>query len=108
MHRLVLLAFVGKCPPGKQALHRDGDPSNNRLTNLYWGTPLENAADCVRHGRQTRGERNGNAKLSEADIYAARDMRRDGLSIRRIACALGVSRWNVSLILDGRSWRHVA
>lgn len=50
VHRLVLLAFIGPPPTGMHALHRDGDPANNRLSNLRWGTPSENSLDAVRHG----------------------------------------------------------
>lgn len=50
VHRLVLFAFVGPPPPGMHALHSDGDPANNRLSNLRWGTPSENSLDAVRHG----------------------------------------------------------
>lgn len=50
IHRLVLLAFAGPCPPSHEALHGDGDRGNNRLSNLRWGTSKENAADRDRHG----------------------------------------------------------
>lgn len=56
VHRLVLLAFVGPQPEGHVALHRDGNPSNNVVSNLTWGTYSDNAFDAVSHGthRQTR------------------------------------------------------
>src|SRR5271166_1685861 len=44
-HTLVLLTFVGPCPEGYECRHLDGNPANNRLRNLAWGTRLENAAD---------------------------------------------------------------
>lgn len=49
MHRLVLSAFgvVGK--PGQEVRHLDGDPTNNHLGNLAWGTRAENIADLKRH-----------------------------------------------------------
>ena len=34
VHRLVLEAFVGQCPPGMQAAHENGDPADNRPANL--------------------------------------------------------------------------
>src|SRR5690349_5649582 len=37
VHRLVLLTFVGPCPPGQESLHWDDDPTNNRIENLRWG-----------------------------------------------------------------------
>lgn len=51
VHRLVLEAFAGKCPPGLEALHADDVPENNMLTNLRWGTRAENIADRIRNGR---------------------------------------------------------
>jgi len=46
--RLVLLAFVGPCPPGHQAAHEDGDCTQDALRNLAWKTPAQNNADKVR------------------------------------------------------------
>lgn len=55
VHRLVLETFIGPPPPGKPyALHYDGDPENNHLSNLRWGSPSENTHDKVRHGRVTK------------------------------------------------------
>lgn len=50
IHHLVLEAFVGPKPLGMYGCHRDDDPTNNRLDNLYWGTPADNTADCLRNG----------------------------------------------------------
>lgn len=50
LHALVLLAFVGPRPEGKQRRHRDGDQLNNTLANLTYGTKSENELDRVRHG----------------------------------------------------------
>src|SRR5687768_4153912 len=36
VHRLVLEAFVGTCPAGRQAAHLDGDRRNNAAANLAW------------------------------------------------------------------------
>lgn len=49
VHRLVLEAFVGS-GNGLECRHLDGDPTNNRLDNLRWGTHAENMRDMVRHG----------------------------------------------------------
>lgn len=50
LHRLVLAAFAGPPPDGCEALHNDGNPANNRVENLRWGTRSENLRDSVRHG----------------------------------------------------------
>lgn len=51
IHRLVLLAFCGPASDDKPyARHLDGDPSNNRLTNLAYGCQRDNEEDKRLHG----------------------------------------------------------
>lgn len=57
LHRLVLEAFVGLRPPGLVACHGNGDPLDNALSNLRWGTYSSNAEDTVRHGRNKNANR---------------------------------------------------
>lgn len=47
VHILVLEAFVGPRPEGHWGLHRNDVPDDNRVENLYWGTPGQNGADSV-------------------------------------------------------------
>lgn len=49
LHRLVLEAFRGPCPKGKEARHRNGVASHNRLRNLIWGTRAQNLNDDYTH-----------------------------------------------------------
>ncbi len=49
VHRLVLLAFKGRPKNHRQVRHLDGDPNNNQLENLVWGTGKENWRDRKRH-----------------------------------------------------------
>lgn len=50
VHTLVLEAFVGPRPDGMEACHRDGNPLNNRASNLRWDTHRANVWDAIRHG----------------------------------------------------------
>jgi hypothetical protein len=50
VHRAVLETFVGPAPEGMEACHNNGIPSDNRLSNLRWGTHTENLADREDHG----------------------------------------------------------
>lgn len=72
VHVMVLEAFVGLRPHGFETRHLDRDITNNRLGNLRWGTPREQFEDQVRHGTDTRGERNGGAKLKNSDAKKIR------------------------------------
>lgn len=65
VHRLVLEAFVGPCPIGKEARHYpDRNTSNNRISNLQWGTKPEQYQDRIKHGTDAKSlwavGRNGN------------------------------------------------
>lgn len=59
VHRLVLEAFVGPCPEGMECRHLNGDRSDNRLENLCWGTPKQQAEDRMKHGTTTLGYHHG-------------------------------------------------
>jgi hypothetical protein len=50
IHKMVLAAFVGPRPDGMVTRHLNGDPSDNRLENLTYGTPKENMHDMIVHG----------------------------------------------------------
>jgi len=50
VHHLVLEAFVGPRPPGKEGCHWDNNRANNYIENLRWGTRSDNMQDSVRHG----------------------------------------------------------
>ena len=53
IHRMVLTVFVGPPPePDSQGMHLDDNPENNKLTNLKWGSPLENTRQIYEKGRQ--------------------------------------------------------
>lgn len=54
VHRLVLITFVGPCPDGMECRHLDGNPSNNRVDNLRWGTKIENSNDRWYHDTMPR------------------------------------------------------
>ena len=58
VHRLVLEAFVGPCPPGLEARHfPDRSPSNNRLDNLSWATHEVNMGDRDAQGTSLKGRK---------------------------------------------------
>ena len=102
-YRLVLEAFVGKCPQGMECCHNDGNPMNNNLSNLRWDTPKNNHADKVKHGTTNRGERCGTAKLTLVQVNA---IRKDNRLQRIIAEEYGVRQSLISRIKNGVRWQH--
>lgn len=56
VHVAVALAFHGPRPfEGALVRHWDDDPTNNRPSNLCWGTRLDNADDARRNSRDDDG-----------------------------------------------------
>ncbi len=70
--RLVMEAFVGRRPKGLQLCHKDDNPENNNLSNLYWGTPVQNMDDRQRNGNTRQGQHHHFAKLNDHEIRAIR------------------------------------
>lgn len=50
LHQIVMLAFVGPVPPEHMIRHLDGNPKNNHIDNLKYGTAQENVNDKKLHG----------------------------------------------------------
>ena len=55
--QLVLEAFVGPRGAGMEMCHRNDDPWDNRLPNLYWGSRSENRRDLVRNGKHNNAKK---------------------------------------------------
>ena len=55
VHHLVLVTFVGPCPPGMEGCHWNDIPDDNRLANLRWDTRRANALDSIRNGNHAQG-----------------------------------------------------
>lgn len=109
VHRLVLEAFGREPSDGEECRHLDGNPSNNAIENLAWGTRSENIADKVVHGTHNRGERHPSARLTNAEARLVREFkkrhpaRRSGV-VSFMSRWLGVSHSQVSEIARGRAY----
>lgn len=108
VHRLVLEAFVEERHAGKQAAHNNGNPEDNRLSNLRWATAKENIADRAAHGRTVMGEAQHGAKLDRHAVKTIKKMRDSGIfsayETARVAC---VSPSTILSIWRGDTWKHV-
>jgi len=109
IHRLVLIAFVGPCPPGMECRHLDGNPQNNRLENLKWGTKSENAQDSIKHGTHysifptpPKGSKHHSSKLNESQFRViTRLIEDDYLTQKEISEIFNVVQATISRIKNG-------
>lgn len=105
VHLLVLETFVGERPAVEyEARHLNGVSNDNTLTNLCWGTKLENADDRKRHGTNSAGEKNPHAKLTRELVDEILIKISIGISYDQIMSEYGISRGHVSRIKNGDAW----
>lgn len=111
VHCLVLEAFVGPRPKGKQCAHLNGDRKDNRLENLKWVSKTENERHKIIHGTDNSGFRHPQSVLTTeiADrIVALRDS--TDLPNYKIAEIVGVNQATVNNLLGRRAyldyWRN--
>jgi hypothetical protein len=104
VHRLVALAFLGPPPPGSEVCHNDGVRTNNKISNLRWGTRASNFADKLAHGTAGMGPKHPMAKLSEEEALLVLRSSDSGIAL---AARLGVSPNTIYDIRGRRSWRHL-
>jgi hypothetical protein len=108
VHRLVLRAYVGPCPDGQEVRHLDGNPANNSVANLAYGTRSENIADMHGHGTARVGEKHHNARLSAEIVRSLRAEHAAGVATHELARRYGVHWVTAYDAIVGRTWRSVA
>lgn len=104
---LVCMAFHGLKPPKHEAAHENGDRADNRPENLEWKTRKANLADRYRHGTINHGERNGQAKLTEATVKAIKKRCAQGVMQKDVAIEYGVCPRTVSDIATRKRWAYL-
>lgn len=107
VNRIVLLSFIGPCPDGMECCHENRDKSDNRLSNLRWGTKLANAEDKRRHGTMCRGETLGLSKLKNGDIPEIRERHANGETVASIAARFSMGRSAIASVIKRQTWKHI-
>ncbi len=106
--RLAYEIHFGPIPAGMLVCHRCDNPSCVRPDHLFLGTHAENVRDMVSKRRhidgKRRGQENGNAKLTEAQVLSIRSDLRTQSAIAR---EYGVGQALVSKIKLGKLWRSL-
>ena len=101
VHRLIATTFIGPRPNGYDIRHLDGNPTNNKVSNLAYGTRTENILDVLRIGERWR-------KLTLSDAMTIRRLYATGRPAKEIAAAYGISEGHTYRIIRGDCLNHDA
>ena len=103
VHRAVALTFLGVRAEGMVIRHLDGNPENNNIDNLAYGTPSENTLDGYVYAKKIRKQQ----KLSIESATDIKRMIKSGTRSYIIAREFGISQQSVCDIKHGRIYAHV-
>ena len=109
-HRVVMEAFVGKRPEGRECNHKDGDKSNNRLYNLEWVTKSENEKHAHRIGLKNNGQGDTSYyhKLKSGEVWLIKKLLASAATNqRRIAKMFKIHFSTISHIKKETTWNHI-
>jgi len=112
VHVLVAAAFIGPCHEGMEVNHKDLNKANNYWRNLEYMTHKRNCAHARANGHwpdpsahSHPGELHGMSKLTWAAVDRMRRLHATGnWTQQRLAEEFGVSRGNVSLVVNRKMW----
>ena len=104
--KLISLAFLGPCPPGKEINHKTGIKAHNRIDNLEYVTSSENTQHAFKLGlrNNARGEFHYKAKLTKNEVLEIVRLRKTGRPRKHIANEFNVCPRTISDICLGKSW----
>lgn len=119
IHQIVAHAFLGPQLEGHQVNHKDGFRTNNRVSNLEYVTPRENAQHAIRIGLWPFGDKHWSRRspdlvrrgeqVGKLNDWQVRVIRRllSTMTASVIASFFGVHRRTIQDIKTGKSWRHI-
>lgn len=105
VHRLILTAYAGPAPDeAMQPRHLNGISTDNRPSNLAWGTRADNTADAISHGTLGPGMRARHRRLSQDQVAEIIRRRRAGELSVDLAREFGVCREYIPMLVRGSRW----
>lgn len=107
VHRVVAITFLENTHNLPQINHKDGDKTNNKLSNLEWCSNYQNIHHAIDNGLiNVKGAKNPNSKLTDKDVKQIKKMFATGkYNKSQLAREFSVSHTLIRYIVEGKNWR---
>lgn len=107
VHRIVAKAFIGETDKkdANQINHKDGNKSNNHVSNLEWCTPKENINHAIQTGLWNYEK--GENKLNEEKVKEIRHLHSEGMTYEKIAQKFNIQKSTARRAGNGTTWAWV-
>lgn len=106
-HRVSFELHNGPIPKGMMVRHKCDNPPCINPAHLELGGQMENMADMVERGRSLPGERQPNAKLTDAQVVVILERLNNGETQRSLSIEYGVSHTTIYEIANNKRWTHI-
>ena len=95
-------------PGNKICCHKDGDPNNNRLENLYWGTAKQNSMDLFFSGTAKQAKINVELVAQIKKLFEKYSDINDPHFVSFLANYLNIDYEIVWNIKHHRTWKNIS
>jgi hypothetical protein len=102
VHRLVALTHIPKIEGKHLVNHKDGNKTNNNITNLEWMTPRENSMHSIRVLKKEVGEKHSRCRLPNEIVLGILSGKITNDDFENIAQKYGVGITHLKNIKAGR------
>jgi len=113
VHRLIAETFIGPIPKGYCVNHKNGEKTDNTVSNLEIVTFSQNSKHAIDNGYYSppimKGEAHPRAKLCDGDVYSIRKMRKEGKKWAHVAAMFpDVPLSTLYKVGTGQTWKHLS
>jgi uncharacterized protein YjcR len=110
-HRVAYKLYKGHIPKGMLVCHTCDNRQCVNPEHLFLGTAQDNTNDMVQKGRargnpNAAGENGTKAKLSWEQVKEIREAKQNGLPLRALAVAFGVTPSTIQKIVTHQTWKE--